>query len=107
MVVIRLSRTGKKNHPVFRFVVSDRRKDTHGRYLELLGWYDPHAQPAKIELNVERAKHWLSLGAQASDTVYNLLVEKGAITGAKRKFVKPKKKATAETSATPPAPIAA
>lgn len=91
MVAIRLSRTGKKNHPVFRFVVSDRRKDTHGRYLELLGWYDPHAKPAKIELNAERAKYWLSVGAQASDTVHNLLVEKGVLTGSKRQFVKAKK----------------
>jgi small subunit ribosomal protein S16 len=83
MVAIRLSRVGKKNHTTFRIVVSDRRKDTVGKYLELLGTCDPHQNPAKVEVNVERAKHWLSVGAKPSDTVYNLFVDQGIISGDK------------------------
>jgi small subunit ribosomal protein S16 len=57
MVVLRLSRVGKKNHPTFRIVASDKRKDTVGTYLELLGSYDPHATPTRIELKADRIKH--------------------------------------------------
>lgn len=87
MVAIRLSRVGKKNHPTFRVVVSDKRKDTIGTALEILGSYDPHASPMKLELDAERVKYWLSVGAQPSDTVHNLLIEKGLLSGQKRKIV--------------------
>lgn len=109
MVVLRLSRVGKKNHPTFRIVASDKRKDTVGAYLELLGSYDPHATPTRIELNVERVKHWLSVGAQPSDTVHNLLVEKGVITSPKKVIAKakaveaPAEAPTAAPDATPAA----
>ena len=98
MVVIRLSRVGKKNHPTFRIIVSDKQKDTVGSYLELLGSYDPHATPTRIELNAERTKYWLSVGAQPSDSVHNLLVEKGIITTPKRVVAKAKAVAATETS---------
>ena len=91
MVVLRLSRVGKKSHPTFRIIASDKQKDTIGSYLELLGSYDPHATPMKVEVNAERVKYWLSVGAQPSDTVHNLLVEKGVITGAKKVVAKGKK----------------
>ena len=105
MVVLRLSRVGKKSHPTFRLIASDKRKDTVGAHLELLGSYDPHAMPTKIELNAERIKYWLSVGAQPSATAHNLLVEKGILPGPKRVVAKAKK---AETPAEPPvAPVAA
>jgi small subunit ribosomal protein S16 len=110
MVVIRLSRVGKKNHPTFRIIASDKRKDTVGTYLELLGHYDPHATPTKIELNAERVKHWLSVGAQPSDSVHNLLVEKGIISAPKKVIAKapakPAEATAAEPAATPAAPEA-
>jgi small subunit ribosomal protein S16 len=102
MVVIRLSRVGKKSHPTFRIIASDKQKDTVGSYLELLGSYDPHATPTGIELKADRIKYWLSVGAQPSDTVHNLLVEKGVIEGAKKVIAKAKK---VEVEA--PAPAAA
>lgn len=107
MVAIRLSRYGKKNHPTFRIVVSDKRKDTHGTFLEQLGTYNPHQEPMGLEVNVERAKHWLSVGAQPSDTVHNLFIDKGILTGPKRVVAKAKKSETpAEESAATPAPAA-
>lgn len=110
MVALRLTRVGKKNHATFRLVASDKQKDTVGAALEILGSYDPHQTPARIEFNVERVKHWLSVGAQPSDTVHNLLVEKGILTTPKRILVKvpakpaeaaPAEPATASSDAAP------
>lgn len=83
MVAIRLTRVGKKNHASFRFVVSDKRKDMYGPALEILGWYDPHIKPTKIEVKADRVQYWLSKGAQSSATVHNLLVGAGVIKGEK------------------------
>ncbi len=91
MVVIRLARIGKKNHPTFRIIVSDRQKDTVGTYLEQLGTFDPHQTPATIIVKEDRVKHWLSVGAQPSDSVFNLLVEKGIVPGPKRVIAVAKK----------------
>lgn len=106
MVVIRLSRHGKKNHATYRFIVSDKRKDTVGTFLEQLGTYDPHQAPGRIELKEDRVKHWLSVGAQPSDTVHNLLVDKGIISGTKRVVAKAKKSAEAPAAVTSPAAAA-
>ncbi len=102
MVVLRLTRVGKKNHPTFRLIASDKHKDTLGSYLELLGSYDPHATPSRIEFKADRIKYWLSVGAQPSDTVHNLLVEKGILTTAKRVIAK-----AAPAEVVPEAPIPA
>ena len=83
MVAIRLSRVGKKGHASFRFVVSDKRKDMYGPALEILGWYDPHANPTKIEVKADRVEYWLGKGAKPSATVHNLLVGAGVIKGDK------------------------
>lgn len=88
MVVLRLSRQGKKGHATFRIVVSDKKKDTIGTQLEIIGTYDPHQTPTRIELKEDRVKYWLSVGAKPSDTVHNLLVEKGVISEAKRVVAK-------------------
>lgn len=91
MVVLRLNRVGKKSHPTFRVIVSDKRKDTHGTYLEQVGVYDPHPTPSRLEFNVERVRYWLSVGAKPSATVHNLLVEKGVLAEPKVVVAKAKK----------------
>lgn len=106
MVVLRLNRVGKKNHATFRLIVSDKRKDTLGTYLEQVGVYNPHQQPATLELNADRVKYWLSVGAQPSDTVHNLLVEKGFINGTKKIVAKAKAAVTPAAAPAAPAPAA-
>lgn len=69
MVRIRLSRSGTKKNPFYRVVVIDSRKPRDGRYLELIGTYNPRAKGEKAQINRERVRHWLACGAQPSDTV--------------------------------------
>ena len=90
--MIRLARTGKTKKPYFRVIVSEKTKDTHGDYLEMLGQVNPHANPRGVTLKVDRVKYWLDHGAQPSPTVRNLLIEQKLITGAKVRVWKPKKK---------------
>ena len=82
MLAIRLQRVGRKNDPSFSVIVADSKlKPKTGNVLEVLGSYN--ARMGKPIINVERAKHWMSVGAQASGTVHNLLVDLKAITGKK------------------------
>lgn len=110
MLVIRLSPTGKKGQKFFRLIVSEKTKDVFGDYLELLGNYNPHTEPATTQLKTDRIKYWISKGAQCSPTVNNLLVDQKIIEGKKVTSWKPKKKEGAETPATdapkPAAPAA-
>ena len=69
MLAIRLARIGKKKQPFYRIVVLDKRKPRNGRTVEVVGTYDPLKNPALIQLDAERMKYWLSVGAQPSDTV--------------------------------------
>jgi small subunit ribosomal protein S16 len=73
VLAIRLARIGKKKHPFYRIVVLDKRKPRNGRTVEVVGTYDPLKKPALILLDAERVKHWLSCGAQPSDTVRSFL----------------------------------
>lgn len=103
MLVIRLTRVGKKKDASFRVVVIDsKRKIQAGNYLEMVGSYDPRVDRA--ELNTERITHWMKEGAKPSDTVHNLLITKGIIDG-KKINVLPKK--TVEKAPEPEAPVAA
>lgn len=82
MLTIRLTRVGRKNDPSFRVIVIDsKRKVKAGNYLEMLGSYDPRVD--RVELKADRIKHWMSHGAQVSDTVHNLLVTKKIIDAKK------------------------
>lgn len=75
---IRMSRAGAKNRPFFRIVVADSRSPRDGRFLEKLGTYNPlleKSDPQRVVLNVERIKHWLSVGAKPSDRVARFLHE--------------------------------
>lgn len=101
--MIRLQRVGRKNDPSFRAVVTDSKNSTKsGKFLEVVGAYDPRKQSGKIQLNADRIKYWLSVGAKATDTVHNLLIAKKVITGTKINMV-PVKPAKVEAPAEAPA----
>ena len=78
-VKMRLTRTGAKKRPSYRVVVADSRYPRDGRFLEILGHYNPIADPVEFEINQERALDWLKKGAQPSDTVRRLLKKAGVI----------------------------
>lgn len=90
MLTIRLSRIGKKNKPMYRLIISEKARDTHGRSLEILGSYNPHTK--ELQTKKERIDYWLGNGAQMSPTVNNLLIDKGVIKGEKVKASKPGEK---------------
>ena len=73
MVKIRLRRVGAKKAPVDRVVVADSQFARDGRFIEEIGTYDPLTEPATIKIDMERAKYWISNGAQPTDTVRGLL----------------------------------
>jgi small subunit ribosomal protein S16 len=73
VLTIRLSRIGKKKKPYYRVVVIERTRPRDGRVKEAVGTYDPLKKPAEIKLNTERINHWISVGAQPSDTVRSLI----------------------------------
>ena len=73
MVKIRLKRMGMKKMPFYRLVVIDSRSARDGRAIEEVGYYNPMTQPAELKINEERAKYWLSVGAQPTETTRSLL----------------------------------
>lgn len=73
MLTIRLSRIGKKKQPTYRVVVIEKTRPRDGRFVEIVGTYDPLKKPAVIQLDAERIKYWLGCGAQPSDTVRSFL----------------------------------
>ena len=79
-VRIRLMRMGAKNRPFYRVVVADSRMPRNGRFLEILGTYNPLKEPSEIKINDEKALSWLRKGAQPSDTVRKLLIKAGVIS---------------------------
>ena len=76
MVTMRLSRIGSKKRPYYRIVVIDKRRARNGRFLEVVGQYNPIANPVQMEINAERAQYWLSKGALPSETVRSILRKK-------------------------------
>lgn len=79
MVKIRLARRGRKKLAMYDVIVADARAPRDGRFIEKLGTYNPLTVPAKVELNNDRAFHWLMQGAQPSDTVKALLSYRGVM----------------------------
>jgi small subunit ribosomal protein S16 len=73
MVVIRMRRAGSKNRPFYRVVVTESASARDGRFIEVLGHYDPRKKPEKLEVDRERLAHWLKTGAQPSDTLRTLI----------------------------------
>ncbi|AQP53022.1 30S ribosomal protein S16 [Vagococcus penaei] len=76
-VKIRLKRMGSKKKPFYRMVVADSRSPRDGRYIEVVGTYNPLLNPAEVKVNEEVILDWLSKGAQPSDTVRNILSREG------------------------------
>ncbi|MEY2985930.1 MAG: hypothetical protein RJB24_159 [Candidatus Parcubacteria bacterium] len=81
MLRIRLSRVGKKNTPIYKVVVAEKTRPVKGKFIESLGMYNPGNKDNT--LNAERIKYWISVGAQPSQTVHNLLVKNNIIEGNK------------------------
>ena len=81
MLAIRLARTGAKKKPHYRVVVIEKERARNGRFLEILGHYNPTADPMDVTLNTERIQYWIGKGAQPSTTVSRLM-NRPAATGA-------------------------
>ena len=79
MVRIRLRRQGAKKQPTYRVVVADQRAPRDGRIIENIGFYNPRTDPETVQIDVERARHWLSVGAQPSEAVARLLKSAGVV----------------------------
>ncbi|MCL5733462.1 MAG: 30S ribosomal protein S16 [Patescibacteria group bacterium] len=94
--MIKLKRVGKKHQPSFRLIVQEKRTKVNGRPTEDLGSYSTTTK--KSAFNNERVKHWLSVGAQPTATVHNLLVSNGIIEGVKIPVNKKSKKSVAENA---------
>jgi small subunit ribosomal protein S16 len=73
VVKIRLARVGSKKNPIYRVVVSDARSPRDGRNIETIGRYNPQTDPSIVEIDLERADHWIGHGAQPSDPVKKLI----------------------------------
>ena len=72
-VRMRLTRVGSKKNPIYRVVVADSRSPRDGRFIEIVGRYNPQTDPSTIELDEDKVKDWLGKGAQPSDAVAQLL----------------------------------
>jgi small subunit ribosomal protein S16 len=82
MLSIRLRRVGTTKKPHYRVVVADSRAWRDGRFVEVLGHYDPRQQPAVVKIDGERAQYWLGKGARPSETVRSLLKQSSASAAA-------------------------
>ncbi|MCK5123485.1 MAG: 30S ribosomal protein S16 [Candidatus Pacebacteria bacterium] len=90
MLRIRLSRVGKKNKAQFRITVADGHRAPTGKFIEILGHYNPHTKEKVFKQ--ERVEYWISKGAKPSATIHNFLVDAGIVKGKKVTSWKPKKK---------------
>ena len=87
--MIRLQRTGRKNDPTFRTVLTDSKNGPKsGKFLEVLGYYNPKQKTKAF--NKERISYWLGKGAKASDTMHNILVSEGVVAGKKKNVLSKK-----------------
>lgn len=77
MVKIRLTRMGAHKKPFYRMIVTDSRTRRDGPFIEILGTYDPLKEPSEIKIDLDKARHWLKNGAQASDTAKKLMLRAG------------------------------
>ncbi len=73
MVRLRLTRVGAKKNPIWRIVATDQRSPRDGRFIEIVGRYNPQTEPSTIEVDAERAQYWLDRGAQPTNQVKKLL----------------------------------
>jgi len=78
-VKIRLRRIGAKKSPFYRVIIADERSPRNGRFIEEIGTYNPMTEPAEVKIDAEKAKKWISNGAQPTETVKSLLKKSGII----------------------------
>ena len=78
-VRIRLSRMGSKKRPFYRIVVADSRAPRDGRFVEVIGTYNPRTEPVEVQVDPERLQTWLKQGAEPTNTVRSLLKQKGLL----------------------------
>jgi len=102
-VKIRLRRIGAKKHPFYRLVVADSRSPRDGKFIEILGTYDPMTEPVKLNLDQNKIKVWLQKGARPSDTARAFLIDQGLLPkeSARKRPTKPPKPAAAPAAAAP------
>lgn len=101
MIKLRLRRMGAKKRPFYRIVAAEHSSPRDGRFIEVVGHYDPLTDPPTIKVEAERAQHWLSVGAKPSPTVEGLLKRAGVIdASAQYNTPKGKRAESAETEAT-------
>ena len=101
MVKIRLKRMGAKKRPFYRLVVADSRSPRDGRFIEEVGTYDPIANPARVQIDADRVRDWMSKGARPSDIARKLLEQQGVLQRTARP--RPDAPAKAEAAAEPAA----
>ena len=80
-VRLRLTRVGSKKNPIWRLVVADHRSPRDGRFIEAIGHYNPQTDPSTIVIDEDRLQHWLSRGAEPTNTVKNLIRARSAASG--------------------------
>jgi small subunit ribosomal protein S16 len=114
VIKLRLRRMGAKKQPSYRIVAAESSKPRDGRFIEIIGHYDPKTDPYTLRVDEERAKYWLDNGAQPTETVRALLVKSGVLPGYQGPAAQPaaedakpsksKKKASAEQPVEEPEP---
>jgi small subunit ribosomal protein S16 len=82
-VRVRLTRVGSRKNPIWRVVVADQRSPRDGRFIEMIGHYNPQTEPSTIAIDEERLRHWIGLGAQPTSTVKQLMKAQAKGGGAK------------------------
>ena len=87
-VVIRMMRAGAKKRPFYRIVVADSRRQRDGRFVEILGYYDPMAKPFAVKMDEEKVKGWIALGAQPSTQAASLFRRAGIVAARASKTTK-------------------
>lgn len=92
MVKLKLSRVGKKKQPEYRIIVVEEGKDPWGPNNEVIGHYNPLTDKNPVQWQTERVQYWLSVGAQPTDTVHNMLVDAGILKAEKRRKISLSKK---------------
>jgi small subunit ribosomal protein S16 len=103
LLKIRLARVGKKKQPSYRVVVADARAPRDGAYVEIIGHYNPRTEPATFELDEDKARGWLSKGAQPTERIHKLLATRGIVEARVYASSKPKASPQAATQARPAA----
>lgn len=102
-VKIRLRRIGARKRPFYRLVVTDSRSPRDGRFLEILGTFDPLTEPVTLKLDTEKTRAWLQKGARPSETARKFLIDNGLLPkeSARKRPTKPPKAAAPAAEATP------